>query len=76
MSIFRVFATMRRLVPLVLVILSSVANAMTVSVSVNPDRVRPNEGLVAAFTVTNNGAATVSDIVLQGRVPATGVNSF
>src|SRR3990172_7964666 len=55
---------------------ASLAQALTLSVTLNPDRVRPNEGLRAALTVTNDSGAAVSGVELRATVPSSGVNYF
>ena len=55
---------------------ASLAHALTLSVTLNPDRVRPNEGLRAALTVTNDSGAAVSGVELRATVPSSGVNWF
>ena len=49
---------------------------LMLAVTVNPDRVRPNEGVVSHLYVANRGASTISNIVLQARFPSVGVNSL
>jgi uncharacterized repeat protein (TIGR01451 family) len=59
-----------------LLVCGSLAHALTINVSLNPDRVRPNEGLRASLTVTNDSGVAVSGVELRATVPSTGVNTF
>jgi hypothetical protein len=59
-----------------LLLFGSLAHALTLNVSLNPDRVRPNEGLRAALTVTNDSGSAVSNVELRATVPSSGVNTF
>jgi len=59
-----------------LLLSGSLAQALTLSVELNPDRVRPNEGLRAALTVTNNSGSSVSGVELRATVPSSGINTF
>ncbi len=49
--------------------------AITLSIEMNPNPVRPGEVLVAELTVANNGGAPVNTVTLQATIPA-GVSSF
>ncbi len=44
--------------------------ALTVSVSVNPDPVRPGETAHVELTVTNTGASAESNLTLEAVVPS------
>src|SRR5262249_46286473 len=45
------------------------------AITMNPDRVRPGEGVMAQIHVANRGASTANDVVLQARYPTTAVNN-
>jgi len=64
------------LVGVLLALAAQAAHALTVSVSLNPNRARPNEALIANLTVSNDGGSAVSGVSLQALMPATGVNNF
>ncbi|MBC7938784.1 MAG: DUF11 domain-containing protein [Chitinophagaceae bacterium] len=51
------------------------ALALQLGIQINPDRVRPDEGVVVHITVTNDSASSVANVSLQARMPAVGVNS-
>jgi len=44
-------------------------HALTLSVELGPDPVAPGEGLMAALTVTNQGASDLTGVVVQALVP-------
>lgn len=48
---------------------------LTHKVTLGPDRVRPGEGLVGYIHVANRGTSAVSNVVVQARFPAAGVNN-
>jgi uncharacterized repeat protein (TIGR01451 family) len=48
---------------------------LTLAVTLNPDRVRPNEGIVARLHVANRGVAAMNNLVLQARFPVAAVNN-
>ena len=48
---------------------------LTHKVTLGPDRVRPGEGLVGYIHVANRGTSAVSNVVVQARFPAVGVNN-
>lgn len=65
-----------QLLAALLLLAAPLAQALTLGVSVNPDRPRPGEGIRVAITVANNSASAVSGLTLQVPVPAAGVNWF
>ena len=67
---------MRSVALIGLLIAGSLAHALTLNITLNPDRVRPNEGLRAALTVTNDGGVSVTGVVLHANIPVAGVNGF
>ena len=71
---FRSAASFAALIALALV--TSLAQALTLNVALNPDRARPGEGLRAALTVTNNSGVSATGVVLHANIPVAGVNGF
>lgn len=56
-----------------LLMMGSLAHALMLNVSMNPDRARPGEGLRVALTVTNNSGSAVSGVELRATMPTSGV---
>lgn len=67
---------LRLLAPLCLVLIAPLAHALSMGISVNPDRVRPNEGIIVAVTVTNETGSPVNAVSLRVQMPAVGVASI
>jgi len=63
------------LISLVALAASQAQAALTLSIEMNPNPVRPLEVLVAQLTVANDGVAAVNNVVLQATVPAS-IQSF
>ena len=59
-----------------LLIPGPLAYALTLNITLNPDRARPGEGLRAALTVTNDSGGAVTGVVLHANIPVAGVNGF
>lgn len=74
MNLFRRCAW-RWLALLALALAAPLAHALSMGISVNPDRVRPSEGLLVSVVVTNDSAAPVSGLTLKLQMPPAGINA-
>ncbi len=63
------------LVSVVALAASQAQAALTLSIQMNPNPVRPGEYMVAELTVANNGGSAVNTVVLQATLPA-GLTTF